>query len=338
MKLGLRCKKSSEQRHVGPSSANADDTLQWRARMQKTPLGALWCRLGGEWGRHMVTTAIVLLGVCGLFACGVAASRPVNSASTDTYLSARKVREEALEKGAPSSRSAAERYVDGAATRCPGIVAHAPRSREFGELTYEAFLAVTITLEQANSEALAKFAAMTQHLDWNERRLTVLVRRLAQEERQVARIVPPDLCDEFAEWGRSGYQTIPVTARRFQDGANALARMRVATSSEQAPHGKLVGCRRLRPHARAVCSVRNPQTLIDKEGNTSSSKPTSAIIWRLLKPYEHGEQQRIARETEQLEASLRAKTNGILTSTMAVLAHSLGLDPAVVPLILEGNI
>jgi hypothetical protein len=295
-----------------------------------------WCRLARKSSRRLIAVAIAVSGAYGLAACGVAASRPSDAALTSAYLSAREVRERAVEKELVVSRSAIERYVTRADARCPGIVARAPRSREFGELNYEAFLAVAVTMERANSRTIARFVHIAGHLRWAGRRLTLLVRRLVEEEGHLAGLVPPDLCGELAEWARSGYRTIPPTARRFQEDANVLARIRAATSSEQAPSGKLVGCQRVGPHGRVICSVRGSQEHpVEENDNKSPTESTSAVVWKLLKPYEYGEQQKMARDTEQLEAHLKTETDEVLTSSMSALAHSLGLNPAVVPLVLE---
>lgn len=285
--------------------------MQWR----RLPYGRL---------RRLVTIIIAVLWICGLVACGSDASRLSDSGSTATYLTARSTRERAVQAELGSSRAAIERYVADAQMRCPGIVAKAPRNAEFGELSYDALLAVAVTVEQANSEAISQFGHSTADLSWDKTRLTALVRRLAQEERDIARIIPPDVCSELTEWTQSGYRRIPATARRFQQEASALARLRAATGFEQTPAGTLTGCRRVRPHGHLICSVRP----LKKGAKASPSGPTSTVIWKLLKPYEDEEQQRTARETEELEGSVGADTSGTLISAMSTLTHDLGLDPA----------
>ncbi len=260
--------------------------------------------------RHVVVIAVAVAGLCGLGACGGQTSQSsdpaptVGAGATSIFLAARWVRARAIATGLASSRAAVEGNVASADLRCSGIAAEAPRGTELDELNYDALVAVEIVMAQGSSAAMTRFASLTEGLRWGQTRLSLLVRRLAGEERALTRVDPLDICAVLADWARSGYRALPKAATRFQREISAFFPSRGA-----------IRCRHLPPNGRSICSLQHQE------------KPTMQQINNLLHQYEDGKQREIARETKQAESDMASRMRATLSAAAAALTQHLGLDP-----------
>jgi hypothetical protein len=86
-------------------------------------------------------------------------------------------------------------------------------------------------------------------------------------------------------------------------------------AGKHAPRGTPTNCHRLGRRGRSICSVVHPKTPeSEKRGVALLARPTSAVIWELLKHYVNDVQARIARATEELEGKNTAETARIVMS------------------------
>src|SRR4029077_2232546 len=183
--------------------------------------------------------------------------------------------------------------------RCSGIAIPAPRGIELDELTYDAIVAIEITMERENTTALTQFAKAIERLRWSQMSLTLLVRRFAREERTFAEMTPLNICATFTDWARSGYRRIPEMARQFQHKRSLLS----AHSERQ--------CQPVTQDGRAICLL---------------GPSTRAIIKRLLNRYEDSDQHKMAHETEQIESRIATYTGVTLATAASELTRNIGLD------------
>ncbi len=263
-----------------------------------------------EVARRVIATTIVMSSICVFGGCGVQApparvavtvtSSSANErvAATRIFVVARLARARAIEAGLVASQAAVERYVSKTDSGCPRVAVGSPRSVEFDQLSHDALVSVGVTLVEAGP--LTHFALVTGRLGWGPTPLTPLVRRLAEEERALARVVPFDICAVLASWVKSGYRRIPATATRFQRQIGNSFRSGATR------------CQRVPPSGRYICSL--------------WALSTVAKITRLLERYEDDKERKMTREADQIESKLATYARATLTAAASALTRDLGLD------------
>jgi hypothetical protein len=258
--------------------------------------------------RLVIAITVAVSGLWGLGACGGQADQVVDSAPTagaaDTsiFVAARWARAVTISTGLAVSQAAVEQGATDTDLRCSGIAANAPRGPELDELSNDALVTLGLVMAKGNLVATRQFVHVTGGLYWDQRRLTLLVRRLAREEDAFARVEPLNICAVLADWARSSYRTLPMAATRFQRQISPFSSRRA------------IRCQRQPPTGRFICSLRHAE------------KTTVQQINSLLYRYENSRQREIARETERREGELAARTRATLKAIAAVLTRHLRLD------------
>jgi len=137
-----------------------------------------------------------------------------NASSAMAYLRADLEFSKGLGNAEPAAVASAERFVVQTVAECPGALTAAPRTGGFSEMRREAGVAVLFAFARPFDVPALAFARRVSRLRWTSRRLTSRVRLLAVDDREEARLLPPDLCADLRTWTAGGYRSVPAETKR----------------------------------------------------------------------------------------------------------------------------
>jgi hypothetical protein len=165
-----------------------------------------------------ILAATLALGV--MPATALATSQDVQS--TQTYIHADHTLQLADTASLPLSQTAASELVGDVHTRCPNVMAGAPRNTETADVGAEILGSVLVALTGPEDRATIKFARRVEKLRWTSRKLEHTVRSYAIELKAQATLARPNLCADLKAWVASGYTTLPASTVRFGRQVNAI--------------------------------------------------------------------------------------------------------------------
>jgi hypothetical protein len=196
-------------------------------------------------------------------------AKPANSAATKRYLAAYEARERAVLAGMPAAVSAARALRTVVIDECAGVAKAAPAGAVTTEAIREEILGSTVvTGESPLDRANVQFAHAVDHLRWTDRTIARLVETFVAEERALAALTPPNICDDVRAWVANQYSAVSAATSDFLSRLHAI-------------------------EERAKAETR----LVPAE------EPEEVIL-RLLRPYESADDKTLVRRVEKLHASL----------------------------------
>jgi hypothetical protein len=273
-----------------------------------------------------VAAIVAVSAAGGLSGCTGTAARPADDTATTIYIKARSALEEATLYRMPTARAAVRRFVASASGDCRGIMTRAPRNLQFGDFTLTAQLAPVVVTARLSRNEINQFDRVVAGVSWSDSRLTQLVRSVANQERAIANIAPPDLCGAIKAWARDGYGAAPVAITGFLHASRVMAIPNEASEVGQTP--RVTSCRHVGPPSRkgprdnVVCTIVAPRGRDGSEGSKLSvSESTGRAIWRRLRQYESGAEQVIAQKAERLEGRVTAELASLYTMAASRFSH-----------------
>lgn len=219
---------------------------------------------------------------------------PADIAATRTYLRAQHHYEQAIKGDGSADVAAVHDLVARVRSQCPNVLAGAPLNEVTEEITREADLEVSHTLEQPQRKPTIAFAKMIERLRWSNDKLTYYVRGFAAEARANAELVAPDICVDARAVAENGFKTIPASTTRY-------VRQNLCANSK-----------------------------VEVENSPGETGELNEIIGIMLKPYERpGERALIPRRPSKPERQNKEQlANQRLAGAEFEIANTLGLPKA----------
>lgn len=104
---------------------------------------------------------------------------------------------------------------------CPMAAAASPENEAAEKLSNEVIGAMSTVFIRADVQAVASFASTAGHLHWSNRKLTHKVSSYAAKLQALTVLQMPNVCGDVKAWAASGYQTLPMSTRQFDQRFSA---------------------------------------------------------------------------------------------------------------------
>lgn len=167
-----------------------------------------------------VIAVVVAIGSSVSLARSDGSGGPTDAVSTLAYLGAKYTFARALLTDVPAGLAAQNELAARVVRECPNVLRGAPHNKDAREVAREIVRATTLAADQPSRREIVKFRIVVRSLRWHNARITRLVQTIAALRESLARLRPPDLCDDAKAWAMGGFHTLGAGTIRFNKEMN----------------------------------------------------------------------------------------------------------------------